>query len=99
MKSKAVFALALATLLFAGCGSKVSGTYTVSILGIEGGYTFKGNKAVKFSSLSEDVTGTFAFDSKNNTITIYYDTGDTETLCYNPTSGTVSNGDISFRKR
>ena len=96
LASKLIFLIAIT---FVGCGSKISGTYTISILGIEGGYKFSGSKAVKFSSISEEVTGSFSFDETSNTILIQYDEGGSEQLYYNPNTGNISNGDFTFRKK
>ena len=110
MKHVGLVILASLALLFVSCGSKIQGKYVFSLLGMERGYVFKGNKVTGYTSFGGEVQGTYTFDSQSNTIHIEWNDGEEESdtlsvadlsdnLTYSPSTGNISDGELVYQKQ
>ena len=98
-KLAASFLIGTAGIMFMSCGSKISGTYSMDVLGIKSSFSFKGgNKVVLNSSAFGKMNGTYEFNEEENTISVTLENGETHEFVYDSKNKTIQEDMLVYTK-
>ncbi len=98
-KLAASFLIGTAGIMFMSCGSKISGTYSMEVLGIKSSFSFKGgNKVVLNSSAFGKMNGTYEFNEEENTISVTLENGETHEFVYDSKNKTIQEDMLVYTK-
>ncbi|MBQ5450832.1 MAG: hypothetical protein IIT57_12445 [Treponema sp.] len=98
-KLAASLLIGTAGIMFMSCGSKISGTYSMEVLGIKSSFSFKGgNKVVLNSSAFGKMNGTYEFNKEENTISVKLENGETHEFVYDSKNKTIQEDMLVYTK-
>lgn len=98
-KLAASLLIGTAGIMFMSCGSKISGTYSMEVLGIKSSFSFKGgNKVVVDSSAFGKMNGTYEFNEEENTISVTLENGETHEFVYDSKNKTIQEDMLVYTK-